>query len=344
MSGIDAPAVPAETAPDKRVSLKKRLFRLARLAAFALITPLIVLPIGLGMFGILGVVSAPCSDSGVTPRDHGLNYRDVSIPSRSGGSYAGFFMPGTPSEMGDGSRAAGTIIVPPPYNGNRSGMFYEAVLLARSGYNVLTYESRPCAGKGALSLGYRDVEDIGDALAFLRANADALRIDPDRVALHGFSSAGAASTMAAAALPEVRGVLAEGGYHNLGAIMGMDRPPKNFLESLLYVGIRLGYRLATGDDASVLDPYGASPGIPPRPLLLIYGSREVTLAGAQATLARVKATAPDTRAALWVVQDADHGGYMGTAGEGEYMRHALPLYDCALLDRCAAWDEMWGEN
>ncbi|MCC7206534.1 MAG: hypothetical protein IT323_04470 [Anaerolineae bacterium] len=343
MSGIDAPGVPVEAAPDRPVSVRKRLFRLVRLAAFALVGTLLALPCGLGMVGILGVVNAPCSESGATPQSAGLAYQDVRIPSRSGGEYAGFFIPGAPSGgQSDATRAQGTIIVAPNYSAGRSSMLYEAAPLVRAGYNVLMYESRRCANKGALSLGYRDVEDIGDALGFLRDNAPTLGIDPARVALHGFSSAGAAATMAGAALPGVRGVLAEGGYHNLGVIIGLDRPPANALEALLFFGIRLGYRLATGDDASVLDAYSAAPGIPPRPFLLIYGDQEITLAGARATLERVKAAAPDTRAALWVVPGADHGGYIAVAGEAEYLRRALPLYDCALLDRCAAWDQMWG--
>lgn len=343
MSGIDAPGIPVGAVPEKGV-LRRRLLRLARLAAFAVFAPLAVLPCGLGMSGILGVVNAPCSDPGATPQDYGLAYREVSIPSRSRGSYAGFFIPGVLSDADhDPARAQGTIIVAPPYSAGRSTMLYEAAPLARAGYNVLMYESRPCANKGPLSLGYRDVEDIADALRFLRDNAASLGADPARVALHGFSSAGAAATMAGAALPDVRGVVAEGGYHNLGVIIGLDRAPNNALEALLFFGIRFGYRLATGDDANVLDAYGAAPNIAPRPLLLIYGDREITLAGARDTLEHVRGRAPDSRAALWVVPGADHGGYLTVAGEAEYVRRALALYDCALLDRCAAWDGMWGD-
>ena len=334
MTARSAPTAPAS---DAGVRPRRRALRLARLALVAVILPIVVIPTGIGAFGMWVIVYAPCATGGRTPGDYGLSYIPISIPSRTGGAFRGFFIPAPL----DSERRNGTIIVPPAFAGGQDGMLYEAGPLARAGYNVLVYESRACAGRSPLSLGYRDVEDIGDALAFLRQNPHEIQVDMDRLALHGFSSAGAASIMAAGHYPEIRAVLAEGGYHDLSVFMGLDGRSRNALESFLLFGTRAAYRLATGDDPAVLNAIDAIGHVPPRPILLIYGSDETSLDGARAMYALLRAAAPDAMAALWVVPGAGHGAYIQAAGEDTYMQRALALYDCALLEDCAAWHLLW---
>lgn len=327
----------AQLAQDKarRFSFRRVLVITAILASVLVFA----IPFCVGAIGAYALVRAPCSDYGNTPANYGLQYQDLTFPSRSGGVYRAFFIPGY------GERAQGTVIVPPAYSGGRGGMLYEAEILARAGLNIFMYESRVCGGKGTLSLGYRDVEDIGDALAYLRQNAAALKVDPNRVALHGFSSAGAASLMAIAHVPEIRGAVAEGGYHRLSEEFRVENG--NVLARLMQSGIEITYRLTTGDDVSVLAPIDVMQRIPPRMVFLVYGSQEITLRGAQAKLAAYRAAAPPKqqgRAALWVVPGADHGGYLGAAGREEYARQTVAFYDCALFDKCSAWDATWEQN
>jgi hypothetical protein len=160
------------------------------------------------------------------------------------------------------------------------------------------------------------------------------------VALHGFSSAGATSIMAAARFHEISAILAEGGYDNIDEQLGIVHDA-NFFESLMTFGSRLVYRIETGQDVSVLKPVEAIRRIPPRPIFLVYGTREISLPGAKEELAAARSVNPNTFIELWLVRGATHGTYIDAVGKAEYLRYVLPFYACALLDQCAAWRALW---
>jgi pimeloyl-ACP methyl ester carboxylesterase len=157
-------------------------------------------------------------------------------------------------------------------------------------------------------------------------------VDSERVSLHGFSSAGSTSLFTAARVPAIQAVSAKGGYHDLSVQLGVGQE-RDLFSRLFTAGARLTYRLATGLDVEVLRPLDAVAGIAPRPILLIYGSREVSLPGAWQMLER--ANASGGQAELWVVEGAGHGDYHAVAGEAyeqrliEFHRRALgvPLVD-----------------
>jgi dienelactone hydrolase len=323
-AGDNAPQRATDPTPERR---RGYLVRLLRLTLVALLVPLIVLPLLIGAVPMWILVHPGCGPDSATPADNGLKYQNIHINGASGTTYNAFFIPGTKD---------GLIIVPPAYGGGRGGMLYEGALLVQGGYNVLTYEAGLCMKTGRHSLGYLEVEEIADVLDYLKRNPDNLPFNPARIALHGFSSAGATSIMAAARFPEIHAVLAEGGYHNIEAYLGLGNA-RNPLEAMMIWGARTTYRLAIGYDASMLDPYSAARQIPPRPIYFVYGSQEVSLAGARASLEAIRTAQPGAFADLWVVEGATHGSYTFTAGVEEYKRHVLPFYDCALMNECDAW-------
>ncbi|MEP7286425.1 MAG: hypothetical protein ABI947_11715 [Chloroflexota bacterium] len=302
--------------------------RLIIFTVLMIIVLALTLPMGLGASTMWLLIHPRCSGEADKPT---VPYQSISIPTHLGGIYHGYFIPG--------SKKA-TVIVPPPYNSNRGGMLPEASLLAADGFNVLLYESRVCAGQTVTSLGYSEVDDVGDVLAYLNHNADNIQIDMTRVALHGFSSAGATSTMATARYAEIRAVLAEGGYHNIDAQLGIQ-PSGDFFLNLIVFGARATYRLSTGEDAAVLTPIDSIKRIPPRAIFLVYGTAEISLPGAREQLAVVQTVDPGAFVALWEVPGAGHGGYLNAVGPVEYQRHVLPFYNCALLDSCEAWRALW---
>lgn len=315
-------------------SFRRRLLRLLIMAVIAIGLAVVVTPFGLGAATMWRLIHPGCSQDARTPADYDLpNYQDVSIPAHIGGSYRGFFI--------RGSNGA-TVIVPPPFNSSRAGMMAEASLLAKDGFNVLIFESRLCAGHDVISLGYNEIDDVGDALTYLKQNPDKLPVNMDKIALHGFSSAGATSTMATARYPEIHALLSEGGYHNIDEQLGLQRAT-GFFDGLMLMGTRVAYRVGAGVDASMLVPIQAIKNIPPRPIFLVYGSKESSLPGAREQLAtaRSAASALDGIIELWVVPGAGHGGYLAAVGADEYKRHVLPYYHCALLNDCQAWNDLW---
>jgi uncharacterized protein len=64
--------------------------------------------------------------------------------------------------------------------------------------------------------------------------------------------------------------------------------------------------------------------IKPRPILLIYGSNEVSLAGGYQ-----QKTAAGDSAELWVIPGAGHGNYRQVAGE-EYEERVIGFFETAL--------------
>jgi dipeptidyl aminopeptidase/acylaminoacyl peptidase len=288
---------------------------LLSLAAFALVAALVLLPLGLGFVLMWGLTHVPCAAGG-NPVAYNLTYEDVTIPMPRGDSLRGFFLPGI---------NGATVIVVPALANDRGGDLRDAALLNAGGFNVLTFDSTVCAGRGIHSLGYAEADDAIAAYDYLSSRAD---VDPQRVSIHGFSSAGATSLFAAARLPALRAVSAMGGYHNMAEQLGLGQD-YGFVHRLMTLGAEVGYRLNTGLDVRVLSPLSVIDSIQPRPILLIYGSREVSLAGARQMQARAEAAGGNVE--LWVVDGAGHGNYAAHAGD-TFGERLVAFHRAALLE------------
>ncbi len=288
--------------------------RLIRFFAISLLIALPAIPFMLGVLSMWGLTHPPCSP-GADPSAITPDWEDVSLTAASGLRLRGYFIPGSGSA---------TIIIPPAYNGGRGSNNHYAQVFHDAGFNVLTLESRVCTSAGRISLGYQEVDDVLAAYEYLRGRGD---IDLTRVGLHGFSSAGSTSIMAAARMPQIRSVSAEGGYHHFPDTLGLGGD-NGFVESLYMAGVDGAYRLITGDDLSVLSPLNALDALVGRDLLLIYGTNEPSLAGARAMLARGQSIGLNVE--LWEVPGAGHGDYLSVARE-EFIRRVVAFHSAALL-------------
>lgn len=285
--------------------------RLLRLFVVALGFALVALPFLLGVLSLWALTHTPCF-AGRSPGD--LSYEDVSFPSARGIIQQGYFIPGD---------SGATIILVPAFGSGRGAELHYAAVFHNAGFNVLTMNSRVCTAQGWISLGYQEVEDVQAAYAYLLTRAD---VDPTRVGLHGYSSAGATSLMAMPRIPELRSVSAEGGYHDYAAMLGVGTAT-NFFDALYQLGATITYRLVTGDDITKLNPLDAIGQIGARPVLLVYGSREVSLPGARLMLERARQNA--VPAELWVVEGAGHGQYLSIAPD-EFVRRVVGFHQAAL--------------
>lgn len=312
--------------PDRLITSSRGTWRYWRrlivLLAVSLVLTIIGTPVLLGAITTYRLLNPPCGDNHQTPGDYGHTWEDVTLNARSGDRFHAYFIPGT---------NGAAVIIPPPYGGGRGTRLDEGDVLARHGYAVFTFESRRCAGMGSLSLGYKETGEVGDAVAYLQSRAD---LDPDRIGVLGFSSAGATAIMSAARFPAIRAVVAEGGYGDFaeGTLgLGTDSP---FLETIYKQSLAISYHLLTGVDLDKLSPSDVIGQVAPRPILLIYGSRERSLSGAYRQLA-----AAGGNAELWVVEGARHGNYLEVAPE-EYEVRVVGFFDRALPAReVSAWTQ-----
>lgn len=289
------------TAPPRSSSRKKRLLWFL---VIALLVAGIGTPAAAGFMITYSLVYPPCNADATTPADFGYPYEDITIAASVGGEFRAFFIPG---ENG------AAMIIPPTTRDGRGNRLHLAALFVEHGYAVLTFDSRRCADMGPISLGYNEVREVGDALAYLQTRAD---VDPERIGVTGFSSAGATAVMAGARYPGLSVVIAEGGYGDLaeGAI-GLGAGSTNPLEAIFKWSLGASYRVLTGVDIDRLSPQDVIGDIAPRPVLLIYGSEERSLAGAYDQLA-----AAGDNADLWVVEGAHHGTYLAVAPEAYEQR------------------------
>ncbi|NDJ74831.1 MAG: prolyl oligopeptidase family serine peptidase [Chloroflexi bacterium] len=300
------------------MTVTPRRRRLRRLGVF------FVLMLAFGLFGIPALcgcgtmywlVHPGCGGDATTPSDFGYNdWEDLAIDARAGGSFQAYFIPGD---------NGATIIIPPTGGAGRGSRLDLADMLARNGYAVLTYDSRRCADLGNSSLGYKEISEVEDVVDYLLARED---VDPDRIGITGFSAAGATTIMAAARRPELRAIIAEGGYGDFaeGAV-GLYDGGGSFVETTYKWSLSLSYRLFTGEDIDRLSPLDVIDRIAPRPILLIYGTKEASLSGAY----EQQAAAGDN-ATLWVVAGAGHGEYQAVA-PAEYEQRVIEFFDQALL-------------
>ncbi len=286
-----------------------------RSVLIAVVLIFLLLPTGAGVIFMAGLTVPICGGAG-DPSAYGLAFEDIRIPAPSiGGVLRAYFIPAS-------APARGTIIGVPTGAAGRGDRLHELRLFQAAGYNILAYESRTCAARQINSLGYLEVDQVGDALAYLQTRAD---VDLTRVGIHGFSAGGSTAIMAAARYRQISAVIAQGGYHDFWGEVAAntavfdERIP--FMGALFRFGAQVGYQMTTGVDVSVLVPHVAITQIAPRPVLLIYGTDEPGLSGAE-----IMAASGD-HVELWRISGAGHGNYVTVVGEADYARITAAFWD-----------------
>jgi alpha-beta hydrolase superfamily lysophospholipase len=115
--------------------------------------------------------------------------------------------------------------------------------------------------------------------------------------------------------------VAQGGYEDFSARLGEDIRQLQAIAPLFEAGVRGAYRLGTGASIDALSPIAAIPAIAPRPVLLIYGTSEPSIAGA-----RAMAALGVGHVRLAEIPGATHGSYQ-TTGPAAWREAVLELLD-----------------
>jgi pimeloyl-ACP methyl ester carboxylesterase len=190
--------------------------------------------------------------------------------------------------------------------------------LIEAGYGVVQVDTRACADPSApVTLGAKELFDAEAALDFLLTRSE---VDPDRIGAIGFSMGGATAIRLAARHPEIRAVIRDGGYTNLGDLL--NPPSRALIQKFYRTTVEIVFRVQSGVNPWEVSPIDDLPAISPRSVFFIYGEQESGAGIAQ------YAAALEPKV-LWIVPGGSHGSNHLVAPE-EYEQRVLDFFEQAL--------------
>lgn len=188
-----------------------------------------------------------------------------------------------------------------------------AMALRRAGFNVLSFNYRGCWGsEGTFSL-MHSLEDMQAAVDFLRdaSNTGRLRVDPERIALMGYSYGGPVVLQAAAQDARIPAVAVLDGTDmrsDVQELRDTPEPAVAWMDSLVPVRLASGGRALTQEIVSqqaFWDPAHAAAGLAGKRLLMVVATRGT---GADPPISPSLQEIFGTRSQLTsVTMDTDHG-------------------------------------
>ncbi len=272
-----------------------------------------------------------------TPASLGLQYKDVTFPSREDHlQLQGWFIPGVLPN--DGLTAERTIIVVHGNQANRAdksvGLLKLSGAFARRGFAVLAFDVR---GNGESppaprSFGYFEQRDVLGAVDFLRAGTlpypELGR--PRVIAGWGLSMGGSALILAAGHEPAISAIVADSTAADYLPILEREVPKGDHLPALFTPGVLLAARAIYGMDFSAVRPVDVVAQLAPRPLLFIQGGADTFVPPANmSVLAAASQSVPNAHVQTWLVPGATHSQAYNTQPQ-EYVNRVIAFYTAAL--------------
>jgi dipeptidyl aminopeptidase/acylaminoacyl peptidase len=200
-------------------------------------------------------------------------------------------------------------------------LFPEALVLASNGYGILMYDSRACGESDGdiVSWGDRERRDVTAALDFVTTQPE---IDPQRVALLGFSVGGSTVTLTAAADTRVCAAIVAPVWTSLEDEMRAKAGRFGALAAVPAVA----YLRRAGIDVDAVRPIDHVAEIAPRPVLFIAGTGDIDTPVPVMQRMFDAARSPKS---LWIVPGATHGSAATTA-PAEYESRVIGFLDESL--------------
>ncbi|MFN7996575.1 MAG: CocE/NonD family hydrolase [Bryobacteraceae bacterium] len=253
------------------------------------------------------------------PSAFNLEYRDVTVPSRDAGiQLSGWWIP----------RAGSTkaIVMVHGRGENRTTEFYDHFLdlgaalhgFQGRGFNVLMIDLRAhgLSGGDICGWGVAERRDVEGSVDWVKAQG----FRPSSIGVLGASLGATSSVHAAAEDPDISALVVDGAGVNDYTTIKRSWTRTTSLPQWFFPAGLLMERLLYGYDMRTLRPVDDMKKLRSRPVILIYGSREIN--GERQAL--VKDALPD--AELWVVPGAAHTGAY-TAVPQPYLEKVGAFYE-----------------
>jgi len=293
--------------------------RLARRVLWALLA-LIVVAAGI-ILGISGYAASSLTKFervpiGSNPSDFGLEYVDVSFPSRDGLMLCGWWLEG-----GDDN----PIIVVVHGSGDNRAHPAERMLgiakdLVSYGYNVLMFDMRghgESEGKH-ISAGYYERNDVLGAIDYIRQSGI-----ESKIGILGFSMGAATSLMAAAESEEINAVVADCAYADIVSIIESEFANRSNLPKFFMPIILSMTRNIYDIDFTAIKPEEAVKEISV-PVFIIHGGQDEMIPVQHAY--RLKEASQNLDSKLWIVPEAQHANsYL--VRPAEYKEQVISFFD-----------------
>ncbi len=276
-----------------------------------------------------------------TPASLGLQYKDVTFPSRGDGlQLKGWFIPGVlPNSHLTSQR---TIIMLHGNQTNRADKDASILRLSgdltRRGFAILAFDMRG-AGESAdapRSLGYLEQRDALGAVDFLRSGPLPFPElgRPHAIVGWGLSLGGATLILAAAQEPAIQAIVSDCAFANGLSRLERDIPAQGHLPSVFTPGGLVAYQALYGVDFYHTSPVAVIASIAPRPILLIHGANDNkthkdTPPSDMYTLAAAALSAPNANVQTWLVPGATHAQSYNVEGK-VYVDRLVAFYTAAL--------------
>ncbi len=276
-----------------------------------------------------------------TPASLGLQYKDVTFPSRYDNlQIKGWFIPGIlPNGHLTSQR---TILMVHGIDNNRAdkggGLLNLSSDLAHHGFAVLAFDLRgngqsPVAPR---SFGLYEQRDVLGAFDFLHSGPlpypELGR--PHAIAAWGESLGGASVIMAAANEPSIEAIVSDSSFADILPRIERDIPAQGHVPAMFTPGGLVIAQWLYGIDYYNIKPANVIASIAPRPILLIHGADDnknhTTTPPAQMyILAAAALDAPNANVQTWIVPGATHVQSYHVEGKA-YVDRIVAFYTAAL--------------
>ena len=199
-----------------------------------------------------------------------------------------------------------------------------------AGFHVLVFDFRGHGRSGGdrLGLGWDERRDVRAAVNLLLGRG----FEPGKIGIHGGSYGAAAALLAAAAIPEIGGVVADSAFADMRDIMERQIKERTGvpiqIARLLRPGITLVAWLLYSLDFGAIPPERAVPGIAPRPILFIHGDEDHTIPVEHAR--RFKAASQNPADELWILPGLGHTEGIRRHGKGCVHGEPSPMREAYL--------------
>lgn len=162
----------------------------------------------MGILALLGFLVYKIANPGavpehVNPSHFLLPSLEVSIPNGDGPEIQGWWIPGLKGAPG--------IVLAPGYGMSRSDALSLAGVLHEDGFNLLVFDQRGCGAtpRGASTLGLYETGDMVRVLKYVQSRPES---NGGRLGIWGVDVGALAALKAAASVPEVRAIAADGPF------------------------------------------------------------------------------------------------------------------------------------